>query len=331
MSLNVAITGATSLLGKEVLAVLNGGPLALGDVRPLDALSSETTHVPYGDRMLPVGLLDADALDGVDLVFACARMDGDEALLAEAADAGVLIADLAGIRVLDPRTPVASLPLRLPELDGVRTAGAFTVPSAAALVISAVASALRPHQLLGVRGTVVESASVAGEAGVRELSGQVAALFNSQDPPRAVFEHGLAFDLIPQWGAALSSGWTADELILAGHAGRALELPPEHINVDRIVAPMFVGLGASLQILLGHPVAPQDALDAFKAYPNLAAGVPKSAMPRTRMTSGEIAVSRVRTDRAGGGLHLWAAADPVRLRAGTAVGTVGVLLEQGLL
>ena len=44
---------------------------------------------------------------------------------------------------------------------------------------------------------------------MEELSKQVISLFNSGTPPRKVFEHGLAFDIIPQLGAADANGWSS--------------------------------------------------------------------------------------------------------------------------
>jgi len=60
----------------------------------------------------------------------------------------------------------------------------------------------RQAPLSSVEATVLLPASHWGPPGVEELSRQVVSLFNSQPPPRRVFEHGLAFDLMPLVGAA---------------------------------------------------------------------------------------------------------------------------------
>ena len=328
----ICVTGATSLLGREVLGALSESPIELRVFHPVDSLSVEITELSFRKKPLSVGLLTAVVLEEVDLVLVAGPVaEKDAELLDEAAEAGCLILDLAGYR-----TPGAGIPLLVGRsagpLEALRETGLGTCPGALALALVGLGAALRPLGLGQIRGTAMMSASIADEKGVRELSGQVAALFNSQTPPRVVFEYGLAFDLLPGWGQPQPSGWLQSELIAAAQASHVLGLRPGAVAVDQVLVPMFVGLGLSLQIY-GQGINVEsvnqavDDFDGLQLYRQLEPGL----MPRGMAGSAELAVGRVRADPAGQGVQLFVSGDPMRLPAANAVQAVLGLIELDLL
>jgi aspartate-semialdehyde dehydrogenase len=327
----ICVTGATSLLGQEVLGALAKSPIALRVFHPVDALSVETTELSFRKKMLTVGLLNPEVLDEVDMVLVAAPVTDEEAaMLDSAAEAGCLVLDMVGYRKPGSGTPLLFGRSAGP-LEALRETGAGTCPGALALALVGIGAAIRPLGLAQIRGTAMMSASIAGEKGVRELSGQVAALFNSQTPPRAVFEHGLAFDLLPGWGKVQASGWMESELVAAAQASRVLGLPPGAIAVDQVLVPMFVGLGLSLQIY-GQSLSVESVSQAVDEFPGLQLfrQLEPGLMPRGMAGSSELAVGRVRPDPAGQGIQLFVAGDPMRLPAANAVQALLGMIELDL-
>lgn len=328
--LRVAVAGATGALGQEVLAALDQGPLAIAELLPLASMAATTTEIRWRGKELTVGLVDADTLEGADLVFACLPRGAEDELLKEVAEAGCLVVDLAGIFLTDRGTPVLGLGLNPVEHEAVRERGAFIAPDGLALTLAALAAPLREHGLVGMRGTALLSASRAGRSGIEELSGQVAALFNSQDPPRKVFHEGLAFDLVPGWGEGLGE-WSRDELISAAMAGRIAGVNPAVIGLSTVLTPTFLGLGLSLHLLTERPLGLEQLQQIVEASPHMELGAGRALQPRSRGGNPVVSVGRLREDRAGLGLHLWATVDPMRLAAASAVATTAQLLQDGLL
>lgn len=327
----ICITGATTLLGKELLGSLGAAAIDLRKLHAVDALNVETTQVEFRGKTQTVGLLNAEVLEEVDLVFVAGEPDdAGRVLLDDAADAGCLVLDLVGYR-RDPSLPM--LFGRNPgALEALRETGIALCPDAMTLALVALGAALRPLGLQQLRGTCMMSASVAGEAGVRELSGQVGALFNSQTPPRKVFEHGLAFDLLPGRGEALESGWMPQELLAAAQAAHVLGLPAGGVAIDEVIVPVFVGMGLSLQAYgpgLNVEVVRQavDQTDLIERHREIHAG----AMPRGMSGESTLALSRLRPDPAGSGVHCFLSADPMRLAASNAVQALLGLVELDLL
>jgi aspartate-semialdehyde dehydrogenase len=327
--LRIAVAGATGALGQEVLAVLDQGPLAIAELSPLASMAATTTELRWRGKEHTVGLVDADSLEGADVVFACLPRGAEDELLKDAAEAGCLVVDMAGVFLTDRSVPVLGLGLNPVEHESVRESGAFIAPGGLALALAALAAPLRDHGLVGLRGTALQAASRAGRGGIQELSGQVAALFNSQDPPRKVFPQGLAFDLVPGWGEQLGD-WSRDELISAAMAGRIAGVNPAGIGVSTVLTPVFMGLGLSLHALAERPLTSEQLRKAYEASPHLELGRGRDLQVRSRGGKPVISVGRLREDRAGLGVHLYACVDPLRLAAANAVASLAQLVQDGL-
>ena len=328
--MNVALAGATGALGKELLDVLGHAPFAIDRFVPCASPATTEAEVRLAGKPHTVHDLGAEALEGIDLCFAAVPPGVADGLFRELAEAGCIVVDLSGIFLRDRQVPVLGLGLNPIERDAVREEGAVVAPGPLALMIAALGAPLMAHGLVGVRGTAIASSALAGRDGMRELSGQVAALFNSQTPPRKVFSEGLAFDLLPSWGDDVG-GWSTHELMGAVHAGRVLGIDPSRVNVSLALAPLFLGMAVQLHLLTERPVTAGQVEELVRAAPNLALAEKKDLQPRSCTGNAQLAVGRIRDDRAGFGVHLWAACDPLRLTAANAVALVAELVDAELI
>lgn len=328
--LGVAVLGATGALGTELLELLAEASW-VHELVPLASPASKTFEISFRQRPHKVLNPSAEALESVQLIFAVAPRGKQAELLRQAAEAGCVVVDLSNDFADTPANPVGALGLQAVELDGVAEAGLVVCPGPLALALAAVAAPL--HEDFGItalRGTAMMSASAAGQRGIHELSGQVAALFNSQDPPRVVFPEGLAFDLVPEQGPVLG-GWLRSELEAVRHLSRLLGLPGDRFALTQVMTPTFLGLGLSLHVTTETPIDAEGAAGAFEAAPYVALGAGRDLQPRSRSGQAQVRVGRLRSDPAGEGIHLWAATDPLRLAASNAVAVVEALMERGQL
>ena len=328
--MNVALAGATGALGKELLDVLGQAPFAIDRFVPCASPATTEAEVQLGGKPHTVRDLGPEALEGIDLCFAAVPRGVGESLFRECAEAGCVVVDLSGVFLGDRQVPVLGLGLNPLERDSVRDEGAVVAPGPLALMLTALGAPFREHGLVGLRGTAIASSAIAGREGMRELSGQVAALFNSQTPPRKVFREGLAFDLLPGWGEQLGA-WSREELVAAVHAGRILGVDPSRIGVSLAVAPLFLGMAVQLHVLTERPLTAEQVEELVRAAPNLRLAEGRELQPRSCTGAAELAVGRIRDDRAGLGVHLWAACDPLRLTAANAVALVAELVEAELI
>lgn len=328
--LKIGIAGATGALGKEILEVLDEAPWRPDKVVPLASAASEVPFVEYGGEQVAVDDLQGEALDDLDALIlavpAAVALEAGERAIAE----GVLVIDCSGAFADRPDVPIV-VPWVNPEvLQELPLAGVLSIPGAAALLLSGALGPLRRAGIEGpVEATVLLPASVRGRAGMEELSAQVIALFNQGTPPRKVFAHGLAFDLLPQVGEVGPEGWTDQEARVEAELRRLLgtDVP---IDVTLVGVPLFSGVSAEIH-LRAQRHAPLDLLE--RVLQDGGAVLPKAPgsryLPRPRRVEGHpfVHVGRIRPDRTGNGFHLWASMDNLRGAAATAVATTGAVLK----
>jgi aspartate-semialdehyde dehydrogenase len=182
-----------------------------------------------------------------------------------------------------------------------------------------------------VHATALVPASREGKAGIEELSRQVVTLFNQGNPPRKVFPHGLAFDLIPATASPVDTGWTAQEEQISAQIARLAPSSMPH-DVTLVQVPVFSGLSVHLSLQMQRP--PMIEL-VLRILAEGGVRVPEAAgvryLPRPRRVEGHpfAHVGRVRVGRDGHTLHLWAAMDNLRTTATAAVAAAAALLQVG--
>ncbi len=330
----LAVVGATGAIGRQILKVLERGQLDLAELIPVASRATRVHTVEFAGRDLPVH--DETTVDyaRADIILAAPPPDFDRDELQPALDKGGVVVDVAGLWREDSQVPVVAPWCNEVDLEHVLTAGVVRSPRPLSLALAAVARPLHAALgLTGLRGTAMIPASTAGRGGAEDLSGQVIALFNQTEPPRAVFPDGLAFDLVPAWGERDDLGWTAEESLAAAEVAAVTGVDPTAVAMTAVLTPIFAGMGLSLHAVTEGHLGVEEARSILERAPKLSLIEPaiKPLMTRARLNMEVVAVGRLRADPAGAGLHLWAACDPVHLAAVNAVELAVQIVERGYL
>ncbi len=326
-NLRIGLAGATGALGKEVLTVLDAAPWRPDRVVPLAGASTTTPFVSYGDEQVTVDELGREDFAGLDaLIVALPRAIAGEWVEAAAA-AGVPVIDLSGSQLEALDVPLVLPWLQDGALDEERARDVVAVPSAAAAMLVTLVRALAEELDGHVEATVFVPASSQGKAAIEELSRQVVALFNGQNPPRKVFPQGLAFDLLPQIGEPTSTGWTGEELRCVAEVAR---MTGERVDVTMVGVPVFSGMSVHLRVDVDETVPDERFLHLLEAAGlEVVPAMDARRTPRPRRVEGSsgVAVGRVRRAQGGRVLHLWASMDNLRATASAAVGIAAALVH----
>ncbi|HHO49938.1 MAG TPA: hypothetical protein ENK18_03480 [Deltaproteobacteria bacterium] len=329
--LRVGVAGATGALGAEVIRVLDRATWRPEVLVALARASTATSHVEYGGERVPVDDVADEALDGLDALIVALPMPAARGVGEAAVAAGVPVIDCSGSLASDPGVPLV-VPWLNPEALLRISHAAVSVPGPEALLL---ASALAPLARAGIAGAVdavvLAPASVQGRAGIDELSRQVIALFNSAAPPRKIFEHGLAFDLLPAPCSPDAGGGTEREARVVEQLGR-LGIAGGPVEVTWVGVPVFSGISASLTLRIPSPpdlALVQKILEGGGVVLPEAPGL--RYLPRPRRVEGKAFahVGRVRHGADGASLRLWLSMDNLRTTATAAVAAAAVLLRVG--
>jgi len=312
----VAIAGATGLVGRELLEVLEEREFPVGDLVLLASERSEGERLEFRGRNWTVKRLGKASFPDVDLAFFVAGEERSRDLVPSAVAAGAVVIDGSGAYSDDPKVPLV-----IPEMNARMTeghTGIIASPSAGSI---AVAMALQPlHVAAAVRRAVIttfEPVSGAGKKAMDELAGQTVALLNFRDVEKKVFPHQIAFNCLPQVGAVLDSGSTRDEARLEREVMKVLGATGFRLSIMAVRVPVFRGYAVSLNIETERPLPPNEA----RALLSQAPGVVVFDDPRHGVYpmqidvvgKGDVFVGRIRKDDSlPNGLNLWVVCDDLR-------------------
>jgi aspartate-semialdehyde dehydrogenase len=328
--LRVGVVGATGALGGEIVKVLDQVGWRPSTLVALARSTTSTTHVEYGADRIPVDDWKDEALEGLDLLFVAVPRDAGRAAGEAAIRAGVQVVDCSGAFALDADVPLA-VPWINPESLVEPQRGVVAVPDPSSVLVASVLGPLRRAGVeVSAEATLLVPASREGRAGIDELSRQVVALFNSGSPPRKVFPHGLAFDLLPSVGASAEDGWTEAERRVVSEVEKIVG--PARVEVTLVGVPVFSGLSGHLVLHPERPVLPDLVTrllgDGGVRVPDEAG---PRGLPRPRRVEGKpfAHAGRIRVGRDGRTLHLWLSMDNLRTSAAVAVASAAVMMRVG--
>jgi aspartate-semialdehyde dehydrogenase len=337
----VAITGASSLLGQEILRVLKEHELPIARLLTFDSdeeepdlpvvdLSEHLETTAAGEDVSPADL---------DFIFLAARPKQIPPSLGQLLEAvrdapsrgqapQCVVIDLVealGQSFGDAPTGVVSVPFLERSARGAGAlplARVFVSPYPATTVLSGLLLRLGARFLLkGAVASVFYPASEMGPRGIDELQKQTVNLLSFQKVPQSVFGAQLAFNLLAQLG-----GKHAAELAdVESHLRRQLKqyladrVPLPALRVCQV--PVFYSLAISLYVETAQAEAPE-ALAA--ALPGGHIHVRRRSDPSPSQVgvagSSDILVDTIAADPDHPtGIWIWAAVDNIRLAAVNAV------------
>ncbi|MBI1860679.1 MAG: aspartate-semialdehyde dehydrogenase [Deltaproteobacteria bacterium] len=326
---SLALVGATGIVGREFLSILNDNRIKIPRLKLLASELSVGSTLEVAETELYVEELNEASFDGVEAAFFSAPANVTREYVPRAVEAGAIVVDDSSCFRLE-----RGVPLIIPEINGALLKDfegrIISTPNCAATPI---AMALKPLQeRYGIRrvvATTFQSVSGAGRKAVDELSAQTAALLNGKTSPTEVFPHRIAFNCLPLIGPALDNGDSDEETKVVKELRKILELPSLLVSATCVRVPTFCGHGVSLNVeLMKEP----DTLDVVSELLDSFAGVrvvdkPSGGIYATNVEASggdDVFVSRIRRDYSlSNGLNMWVMTD--NLRKGAALNALQIL------
>ncbi|MDQ7819934.1 MAG: aspartate-semialdehyde dehydrogenase [Armatimonadota bacterium] len=330
----VGIVGATGVVGREVLRVLQQRRF------PVDTLRLFASERSVGRRIgaHAVEALSEEAFAGLDVVIFDTPDDVARRWVPRAAAAGATVIDNSAAFRMDP-----DVPLVIPEVNAHALARIpRRIVANPNCTTATIAVPLAPlHREAGLRRLVAcsyQSVSGAGQRGVEQLWAEVQHMVATRRvPPRplgAAFTHPIAGNLIPAIGSLRGTQFS-EETKVAAELRKMLDLPDLAVGVTCVRVPTLVGHGVAVHAEFERPLPAEQARALLAAAPGVeVVDDPASgAYPTPAAAAGRdpCLVGRIRTDEAGM-LAFFAVAD--NLRKGAALNAVQIaehLAQAGLL
>ena len=334
---NVAIVGATGLVGHTLLQVLEQRRFPVRSLRLYASERSAGQTLPFRGRELPVELLDeATSFKGIDVAFFSPGTDVSRAWAPRAAADGAIVVDNSFAFRLDPQVPLVVPEVNPHHLAGHK--GIIANPNCSTIQMVVPLAALHRHNpLRRVIVSTYQSVSGTGAAAVDELREQSRAALAGQEMGGHVYRHPIAFNVLPEVDVFLEADYTQEEWKMVWETRKIMDLPDLPVTATCVRVPVYVGHSEMVYAEFERPCTVAEAREQLAAAPGVAVvDDPAGALyPHALQAAGrdDVLVGRLRRDLAcENALVMWVVAD--NLRKGAALNAVQIAEElhrQGLL
>jgi aspartate-semialdehyde dehydrogenase len=335
-SLAVGVVGASGLVGRDILDLLDERQLVVGRLALFGSVRTAGSEVDLGDRHEKIALLGAGSFADLDVVFFTAGPTLAGEFAPQASAAGAVVIDTSSRFRLDPEVPLIVPEINTAAIGEYRERGILATPSPVATALAVVLAPLAARA--GLRRVVVatyQGVSGAGRRALVGLSHETIDLLNARGPRRTRFARRIAFNCIPQVGSIGPAGGTSHELQVIGETRKVLGLPELAMAVTAVRVPIFYGHGLALNVETEEPLDAVAAADLLRAAPGVFLHETEDdpyPTPSEIAGSESAHVGRLRDDPStANGLNLWVALDNVRKGAAlNAVQVAEILVREYL-
>jgi aspartate-semialdehyde dehydrogenase len=333
---NVAVVGATGVVGREMLRVLHERGFPAATVRAVATARSAGSTLSFDGAELTVREIAPGAFEKVQIALFSAGAAASREWAPVAVEAGALVVDNSSAWRM-----AASCPLVVPEVnpdDIADNEGIIANPNCCTIPLTMVLDGIRKEA--GLRRVVVstyQSASGAGRKLVEELAEQTLAIAEGRLPAHPNYPHQLAYNVVPGGWKPGRDGYSEEETKIVQETRKILHEPDLRVAVTCVRVPVPVGHGEAVFVETERPLTAERAREVLAGAQGVKVDddYESQAYPTPAAVAGtdDVVVGRIRSDPSvENGLALWLVSD--NLRKGAALNAVQVAekaIEMGVL
>lgn len=322
---NVAVVGATGLVGRKMIQVLEERKFPVGHIKFLASEHSVGKEVRYGGIVHRVEELTKRSFTGIDVALFSAGAMVSKEYAAHAVDAGTLVIDNSSAFRMDEHAPLV-----VPEVNRrmiFHNKGIIANPNCSTIQMVV---ALKPlHDRWKIKRVVVatyQSVTGGGQRGLDQLEQEIA----KEPVIEKKFAHQIALNVLPQVDVFMSDGYTKEEHKMVNETKKIMGDSTIQINATCVRVPVYGGHSESVNVEMEKSFTLNEVRHALNSAPGIIVqDIPEQSlypMPVTAWGRDEVFVGRIRRDETlDNGLTFWIVSD--NLRKGAATNAVQIAEE----
>lgn len=319
----LAIIGATGLVGRTVLRVLEERKLPFDEYKLFASPKSDGLTIPFNEKVYKVHTLSNESILNKGITHAIMAVNGEisREFAPKLIENGITVIDNSSYWRLDK-----GCPLIVPEVNKEclsRHNGIIANPNCTTIIATVVLKPL--HDIFKIKRIVYstyQSVSGAGMQGVKDLESGI----NGEPPSK--FSFPIFSNVIPQIDIATDDGYTKEEYKMINETRKILNEPSLKITATAVRVPVYTSHGISVNVEFKRKCD----INTIKMVLNNADGVTVLddtkkgvyPMPINATNTDSVYVGRLRKDNSvRSGCNLWIVGD--NLRKGAATNAVQIL------
>ncbi len=334
---NIAILGATGVVGQEILKILDEKNFPFNEIKFLASARSAGNQIEFKGKIYTVEEAKPEAFEGLNIVLASAGGATSKALAEEIIKKGAVMVDNSSAFRMEPEVPLVIAGVNDDDLK--KHKGIIANPNCST---SQLMLPLKPlHDYANIKRMIVstyQSVSGAGKDAIDDLiEGTKAYLNNEQYDPKKFKDYLISFNLIPHIDSFVDYDYTKEEMKVVNETRKILHLSKDvRISCTAVRVPVHTSHSESVSVEFEKEITPEKAREILSsAYGvEVVDDVANLKYPTPIEAAGKdpVYVGRIRKELAlDNGLAMWVVAD--NLRIGAALNTVRIaekLVEMNL-
>jgi aspartate-semialdehyde dehydrogenase len=330
---NVAVLGATGMVGSEMVKVLGQRNFPVDKLLPLASERSSGKQVSFKGKQIPVSVLDNNSFEGIDIALFSAGGTISKEFAPIAAKAGAVVIDNSSTWRMDPGVPLVVPEVNPEEISNHK--GIIANPNCSTIQMVVV---LKPiHDAAKIKRVVVatyQSVSGWGKEAVGQLEKEVEAIasgefrdYKNTASIEKVLPAQIAFNVIPHIDVFQDNDYTKEEMKCVNETRKIMKESNLPVTATCVRVPVFKSHSEAVNIETEKKLSVQEVKEILSNAPgvkvvdNPSSGIYPLALDADGKD--EVFVGRIREDESiKNGLNLWIVSD--NLRKGAALNAVQI-------
>ena len=325
----VAIVGATGLVGREFIKVLEQRDFPMTSIHLLASDRSAGKKLFVTHREMEVKEATLESFEGIDIALFSAGAETSRYFSPIAAQSGAVVVDNSSAFRMTP-----SVPLVVPEVnpeDIKWHKGIIANPNCS--TIQMVVALYPLHKVNPIKRIITDTyqaVSGTGLAAIDELTTQARQVLEGQNTIPHVYPHQIAFNVLPEVDVFLDNGYTREEWKLVEETRKIMHADDIAISATCVRVPVFTGHSEALHVEFFQPMSTDEARRILAQAPGVKVlddpAISLYPQPWSAAGTDDVFVGRIRRDASHPcGLTMWIVAD--NLRKGAALNAVQIAEE----
>ena len=322
---NLAIVGATGMVGRTFLKVLEERDFPIRNLYLFSSKKSEGTEIIFRGKPYKVEALTEESFNrDIDIALFSAGGDVSKKFAPIARDNGVIVVDNSSAWRME-----TDIPLIVPEVnpeDIEWNNGIIANPNCS--TIQSVVPLVKLHETLRIKRIVYstyQAVSGSGVGGIKDLENGINGYENKKYP------HQIAYNCLPHIDEFLDNGYTKEEMKMVNETKKILNDQSIRVTATTVRVPVKYGHSVCINLEFENPFEIEQIYELLRNTEgvNIVDDVKNNVYPMAIDVEGkdEVYVGRIRRDYSvENGINMWVVADNIRKGAATNTVQIAELL-----
>lgn len=323
---NVAVVGATGVVGEEMRTVLEERNFPVKELSLFASERSAGKEYNFHGEKIKVQKLKDDSFSGIDIGLFSAGDEVSAHFAPLAVKQGTIVVDNCKYFRMDPNVPLVVPEINPDDLKWHK--GLIANPNCSTIQM---VMALKPiYDEVGIKRIVVatyQSVSGTGKDAIKELKTQAASIANGEEYEIKAYPYQIAYNTLPHIGSFKENGYTTEEMKMLHETRKIFGDDKIRIAATTVRVPVYRAHSEVVHIETDKKISVQRSQKILSEFPGIKVidNPEKLEYPLPLFAEGkdEVFVGRVREDiSVDNGLVMWVVSD--NLRKGAALNAVQI-------